>query len=181
MPALQRPHEPLNEHRWVRVAGALCLVALGVLMFWQQGWIRTEEATIASGWFGAVLGGSVNASEDVVYFSWLNGAAVGMRITAECTVALLTGPLCLFGGAMLAFTRARWRRLLVGLAAGLVAVVVVNQIRMALIAISLQQWGMPGYHVSHKFVGTVVALIGFVAGTLLMMRIATANERRSPA
>lgn len=178
MPTDQRSHQSLQEYRWARVAGALCLVGLGLLMFWQQGWIRNEEATLAGDWFGVVLGGSVNTSKDIVYFSWLDGPAVGMRITAECTVALLTGPLCLFGAAMLAFTRARWHRLLVGLAAGLVALVVVNQVRLMLIAISLQQWGMPGYDVSHKFVGTVVALVGFVAGTLLMLRIATANERR---
>jgi exosortase/archaeosortase family protein len=150
-------------------------------MFWQQGRIRADEASLAGEWFGAVLGGSVNTSKDVVYFSWVDGPAVGMRITAECTVALLTGPLCLLGGALLGFTRARWQRLLVGLAAGLVAVVVVNQVRLVLIAISIQHWGMPGYDVSHKFVGTVVALAGFVAASLLMLRIATANERRSPA
>ena len=181
MPADPTSHEPLKEHRWARVAGAVCLFALGASMFWQQGRIRAEEATLAGEWFGVLLGGSVNTSKDVVYFSWLNGSAVGMRITAECTVALLTGPLCLFGGVVLAFTRARWQRLLVGLTAGLVAVVLVNQVRLMLIAISMQHWGMPGYDVSHKFVGTVVALVGFVAGTLLMLRIATANERRSPA
>lgn len=180
---MARSHKSQKEHgfRWARVTGALCLAALGALMFWQQGVIRDGEATLAGDWFGTVLGGSVHTSEDVVYFSWVDGRAVGMRITAECTVALLTGPLCLLGGTLLAFTRARWQRLLVGVAAGLVAVVVVNQLRLVLIAVSMQHWGLPGYHVSHKFVGTVVALAGFVAGTLLMLRIATADQRRSAA
>lgn len=181
MPADHHSTGLTRQPRWARVVGAMCLVALGVLMFWQQGRIRADEASLAGGWFGAVLGGSVDTSKDVVYFSWLNGPAVGMRITAECTVALLTAPLCILAGAILGFTRARWSRLLAGLAAGLIAVVAVNQIRLALIAVSMQHWGMPGYDVSHKFIGTVVALVGFVAGTLMMLRIATADQHRSAA
>jgi exosortase/archaeosortase family protein len=156
-----------------RMAGALVLAAVGVVTLWQQALIRDDEASLAGRWFGAVLGGPVAASHDVVYFSWARGSAIGMRITGECTVALLTGPLCLLGAALLAFARPRWHRVLVGLAVGLVTVIVVNQLRLALIAVSMQHWGMTGYHVSHKFVGTVVALAGFVAAALAMLRIAT--------
>jgi exosortase/archaeosortase family protein len=102
-----------------------------------------------------------------------------MRITSECTVALLLAPLCLLAAALIAFARTRWYRVLLGLSVGLVTAVVVNQLRLGLIAVSMQRWGLNGYHVSHKFVGTVIALAGFVAAALAMLRIATASTSRA--
>jgi exosortase/archaeosortase family protein len=161
-----------------RIVGTGLLVALGVAIFWKQAAIRDDEASLAGRWFGALLSGSVGTSRDVVYFSWLHGSAVGMRITSECTVALLLGPLCLLAAALLAFARTRWYRVLLGLSVGLATAVVVNQLRLVLIAVAMQRWGLSGYHVSHKFVGTVIALAGFVAAALLMLRIATASSAR---
>jgi hypothetical protein len=36
----------------------------------------------------------------------------------------------------------------------------------------MQHWGMAGYHVTHTFVGTIVALAGFVLAALAMLKIA---------
>lgn len=166
----------LTTHtRAPRIAGAFALASLGVLMIVNQSWIRDDEARIAAAWFGVLLQGSATSSHDIVFFGWLRGSQVGMRISAECTVAMLTAPLCLVAAALLGFARAQWKRLLTGLAVGLVILVGVNQLRLALIAICMQHWGMSGYDVSHKFLGTVFALAGFVVGVLAMLRIATSD------
>ena len=170
-----------GESRWRRVAGAAALVALGIVMFVNQSWIREGEARLAGDWFGVILHGSATSSHNVVFFPWLRRSEVGMRITAECTVAILTAPLCIVAAALLLFARARWTRLVGGLAVGLLILVGVNQLRLALIAISMQHWGMSGYDVSHKFLGTVLALAGFVFGVLSMLRIATSDSTRRGA
>jgi exosortase/archaeosortase family protein len=119
-----------------------------------------------------VLHGRVNSAHDVVYFPWSKGPLIGFRITQQCTVALLLGPMIILAAVMLAVTTIRVRRLASGLAVGLAIVVVVNQLRLALIAVSTQHWGIPGYDVSHKFVGTLLALAGFVAAVLFMIKVA---------
>lgn len=166
-------------HRALRVLGALVLVAAAVVVVWQQAAVRDGEASLAGHWFGTVLSGSVGSSRDVIWFGWVHGPAVGMQITSECTVALLLGPLFLLGAGLLAFTKARWNRLIFGLAAGMTVVVVVNQLRLAMIAVSTQHWGIGGYDVSHKFVGTLFALAGFAAAALLMLKIGTKRTRRA--
>jgi exosortase/archaeosortase family protein len=178
-PGRRRGSNGAPEIRWARAIGAVVLAAFGVLMFVKQSWIRDDEAHLAGNWFGAVLDGSAKTSHNVVYFSWLGRSEVGMRISTECTVAMLTAPLCIVAAALLMFARARWSRLVVGLAVGLTILVGINQLRLALIAVSMQHWGMTGYDVSHKFLGTVVALAGFVVGVLTMLRIATSDHQAS--
>jgi exosortase/archaeosortase family protein len=155
-----------------RMVGALALAIAGAVVFLQQSVMRKDEAFIAGHWFDTFLNGPVHRSRDAVYISWQHGSAIGIRITSECTVALLIGPLFLLSAALLAFARPTIPRLLAGLLLGLVTVVVVNQLRLGIIAISMQHWGMAGYHVSHTFIGTVVALAGFVIAALAMLKIA---------
>jgi exosortase/archaeosortase family protein len=161
-----------RAERSLRIFGALLLAAAGVAVIWLQGTVRDDEASIAGRWFGAVLHGKVSSAHDVVVFPWSKGPLVGLKITSECTVALLLGPLIILAGLMLAVTTIRVQRLLAGLTAGLAVVVLVNQLRLALIAVSTQHWGISGYDVSHKFVGTLIALAGFVTAVLLMIRLA---------
>jgi exosortase/archaeosortase family protein len=178
-----RPHLPpvpgsttQRRRRRLRLAGAASLAVIGVVMLWLQASIRVAEASLAGHWFPAVLTGWVGTSHDVVFFSRLHGSMIGIRITSECTVALLTGPLCLLAAALIAFAHTQWRRSLTGLLAGLLIVIAVNQIRLAIIAIAMQHWGMSGYEVSHKFVGTLIALAGFAVAALAMLKIATSQR-----
>ena len=162
----------------LRLLGALMLCGIGIGVIWQQGTVRHDEASIAGSWFGTVLHGRVGSTRDIVTFGWSKGPLVGLKITSECTVALLIGPLIILAAIMLAVTKMQIRRLAAGLAVALAIVVVVNQLRLALIAVSTQHWGISGYDVSHKFVGTLVALVGFVAAVLLMIKLAAKPEPR---
>lgn len=188
-PRFPVPQSRPRSRRWsardvtvlaARLVGALGLAAAGVLVFLQQTVMRKDEAFLAGHWFETFLTGPVYRSRDAVYISWQHGSEIGMRITSECTVALLIGPLFLLGAALLAFARPSFARLLVGLAIGLVTVVVVNQLRLGIIAIAMQRWGTTGYHVSHTFLGTVVALAGFVVAALAMLKIALVRGSHAP-
>lgn len=188
MPAPRFPKpagEPAGPITWpdrvLRMFGGLVLVAVGVSLLLYETVVRADEASLAGHWFGLFLAGPVQTSRDLVFFDWSKGPLVAVQITQECTVALLAGPLLFLGAGLLAFTRAAWHRLLVGLAVGLAVVIAVNQVRLALIAVSTQHWGISGYDVSHKFVGTVLVLAGFTLAVLLTIRIAVRTRRGAHA
>lgn len=154
-----------------RTAGAAVLVACAVLVVSFQASIRNGEASVAGGWFRAVLAGGARSTRDVVYFSW-PGGAVGMRISLGCTVALLLAPVALIGAGLLVLSRASWLRIAAAITTGVLAVIVVNQLRIGLIAFAMQHWGRTGFDVSHQLVGTVFALVGFAAAVAAMVKIA---------
>lgn len=164
--------------RLARVVAALLLIgAATAMLVWQQQ-VRYGEITLAGLWFDAVLTGTTHTNRDVIYFSWTESPMIGMRATWECTVALLAGPLCVIGALLLAFTRMPWHRLLLGLGVALALLIAVNQIRLAMIAVSMQGWGLAGYDLSHKTLGSIFAIAGFVVAAGVFLKIAGASTRR---
>lgn len=164
-----------------RALAALLLCAAGLAMLVQQGAIRVFEAHLAASWFGVGLAGRVAASHDLVIFAWTGGPGISMQVTAECTAALIAGPLCIVAAAMLALPRTSPRRLAVALLASVVTVCVANQIRLLCIAVAVQRWGLSGYELSHRFIGSLISIAGFVAGALLLVRLAVVRPTASPA
>lgn len=174
MPAHRRtPSGPAGLRRFARLLVAAGLLAAAGAIFWQQSAIRDAEIDVAGRWFGLVLDGEIYTAGNRVYFQWTDGPLIGLRNTWECTVALLAGPLCAIGGVLLGVTRLPAHRLLIGLTTALIAVAAVNQLRLLMIAFSLQRWGMPGYDISHKVIGSLFALAGFAAGLILLFKIAS--------
>ena len=161
-----------------RGVAAAVLVAVGIWVFVEQHVIRVFEAHLAATWFGVGLAGQVSASGDNVVFAWTRGPAVVLQITSECTMALLIGPLLLIAAAMLLLPRSRPRRLAVALPVSVVTVCVANQVRLLVIAIAVQHWGLSGYELTHKVIGSFVSIAGFVLGFLLMVRIAVSRSAR---
>ncbi|SED64826.1 exosortase/archaeosortase family protein [Ruania alba] len=173
---------PLGR-RLVRITAALVLLgAAAAMLFWQQQ-VRYGEMSLAGTWFDLVLAGSTHTNRDAIYFSWTGGELIGLRNTWECTVALLAGPLLGIGAVLLALTRIPWHRLVTGLALALVLIVAVNQLRLAMIAVSLQRWGMDGYALSHTVIGSIFAIAGFVVAAMVFLKIAGASPtgRHRPA
>lgn len=171
--------------RPARLVLALVLLGLAAAGFLAQAQFRVFETVLAQHWLGLLLEGPVGRIDDLLYFSWSDGNRIGMRITHACTVVLLVVPFAVAGAIVLAFTRFSLPRVVVGLLAGVVMLLAVNQVRIGLVAFSIQHWGMTGYDVSHKFVGTVVGLAGFTAALLLMLRISAGSpapevDRRAP-
>lgn len=166
-------------HGALRVLCAATALSLGALTLWQSDRVRVAEAVLADAWLGWLLDGPVSQIHDVVFFPWLGGSMIGMRISEQCTVAYLLGPMCLVAALLAGTTRSSLLRLVAGLLMGAALLVVVNQIRIAIIAESTQRWGTSGYDVSHKLVGTVIALVGFTLAASVMVVVATGHRRRN--
>lgn len=167
-----------RSSRAVRVAAGVVLLATAAVMLVWQEQVRHSEIAIAGLWFDLVLSGTTHTNDDVIYFTWSGGPLIGMRDTWECTVALLAGPMCAIGGVLLGLTRMPWHRLLAGLGVALGLLVVVNQLRLAMIAFSLQGWGLPGYELSHKTLGSIFAIAGFVIAAGVFLKIAGGSAER---
>lgn len=167
---------PGQGARAARLVLALVLLGLAAAGFIAQGQFRIFETALAQHWLGLPLSGPVGRMDDLLYFSWSDGNRIGMRITHACTVVLLVIPFTVAGAIVLAFTRFSLLRVVAGLLAGVIMLLVVNQVRIALVALSIQHWGMTGYDISHKFVGTIVGLAGFTAALLLMLRISAGSH-----
>ncbi|WP_147918445.1 hypothetical protein [Ruania zhangjianzhongii] len=166
-----------RSRRMVRIAVGLVLLAAATALLTWQPQVRAGEMGLAGSWFHLVLAGTTHTAGDTIYFSWTGGPLIGLQDTWECTVALLAAPLCAIGGALLALTRVPAHRLLTGLVLALVLVVAVNQVRLAMIAISLQRWGLDGYDLSHKVLGSIVAIAGFVLAAMVFLKIAGASPK----
>lgn len=164
-----------RSSRAARIAvGLVLLAAAAGLLVWQQQ-VRAGEMSLAGAWFHLVLSGTTHTAGDTIYFTWTGGPLIGLQDTWECTVALLAAPLCAIGGALLALTRMPVRRLLTGLVVALGLLIAVNQVRLAMIAVSLQRWGLDGYDLSHKVLGSIFAIAGFVLAAMVFLKIAGAS------
>jgi exosortase/archaeosortase family protein len=134
---------------------------------------RTVEARIAAVLAGPVMPGHSRSIGDVVLTGLGTRESIGLQITNECTVLLLIIPMLFIAGLIILFRRFRVHRVLFGLLMGLLVVVLTNQVRVLLIAWATQHYGFhPGYEVSHKLVGSVLAIFGFALGVLVMFRLA---------
>lgn len=137
------------------------------------------EARIAAALAGPVTPGHARSVGDVIFTGLGTRAAIGLQITNECTVVLLIVPMLFLAGVISLFERFSVRSVFLGLFLGAAAVVLTNQVRIVLIAWATESYGPHlGYELTHKFIGSVLAILGFSGGLLLMLRLAPHLSRR---
>lgn len=82
----------------------------------------------------------------------------------------------------IAYTRISTLRWAVATVLGVGVVVLVNQLRLGLIAWATLTWGLnPGYAISHTFVGSALAVLGFACAIILMLIVMNRRQRLRPA
>jgi exosortase/archaeosortase family protein len=134
---------------------------------------RMVEAKIAASLAGPVMPGHSRSMGDIFVTGLGTRDLIGLQITNECTVLLLIVPMLFIAGLIILFRRFRIHSVLFGLLMGVLVVALTNQVRMLLIAWATEQYGFGlGYELSHKFVGSVLAILGFALGVLVMFRLA---------
>jgi exosortase/archaeosortase family protein len=176
-----RPSIPAAA-RAVRLVIALVLVAGVTAIAFGHQEVRHLEAVIADLWIDKVApqGSMIWGDSFLLHLS--ETKIIAFRITAECTIAILAAPILAFSAAMIGFTRVRAWRWLVALLAGLGLIVLVNQLRLGLIAWATLNYGLDvGYEISHTLVGSIMAIVGFAASILMMLVIMTGKRRRGRA
>ena len=159
-------------NRAARVLVALLLLAAGAALLAANTSSRAVEAGVAT-WLLSPFVDGQRAAIGEHYLVWTpTGDLIALQITVECTALLIGLPLTAVAAVILAFTRVRWSRLFGGLAAMWSIVFAVNMLRLVLIGWSTQTWGLdPGYKVSHVFVGSLVGVLGYVVGLVVMLLI----------
>lgn len=97
---------------------------------------------------------------------------VGYSIAAGCTAALLIAPFFFVSAGLLLSGRVSLRRGLLALLIASVLVWAVNQLRLLLIAASMQLWGFrTGYNRSHVLAGGVLSTFGVAIGIVLFLAL----------
>lgn len=173
------PSAPRTVDRIARVLFALSLAGGIVWMLVRADTVRTWEAHLAAWWMDPWVRRGATAFEDT-YMVWISeNHLVGFQVTAECTAVILLAPLLALGAGLMLSTRVSWFRGILGIAASSLVMVLVNQARLALIALSTQQGGLEaGYEFGHRFAGSVVGIAGFAVGLIVLLAVTGVRRRR---
>lgn len=178
VPALKgrRSSEPgkvnLKINKAARIAASLAVAASALWLLMHSLISRAVEAYLVSLWLNPLLPGGVVANGEY-YMAWMTPQEpLAFHITPECSALVLISPLLILGAFFLSSQRVRWGRGIAGILAMLVVILIVNQLRFALIAWATQTWGIdPGYEITHKFVGSLLGIAGFVAGLIVLITV----------
>lgn len=175
-PAVRRRGERLVTPVRGLLALAIWTTMVGGIVYAARG--RAVEARVAAALAGLVTPGRSRSIGDVILTGIGTRGPMGLKITNECTVLLLIVPMLFIAGLIVLFRRFPLHNVLFGLLMSVFVVTLTNQMRVVLIAWATQHYGFGlGYELSHKFVGSVLAIFGFALGMLVMFRLAPGKRR----
>lgn len=168
---------------WSKVLAALLLAVAAALIVWQRAY-RTGEMFLAGGIIQLFSpdGVYVAARRQSVYFGLGSETPFGLRMSPECTSAFLLLPLLLVGAVMIVLRPRITRQVLVALGLAVVALVIVNQLRVLLL-VGLIDWlgSGRGYYLGHTLFGSLVSVFGGAAALVMFAWLATRSRRTEPA
>lgn len=167
--------------RAVRVAAAAGVAASAVLMGLHEAGFRGWEAWTAGHVTAMLTAGPAFAYRGVFYVDVGRPDIFGLRVTPECTAAIVVIGLLGITALLALLTRLPLRRLALAAALSAAAFFALNLARLVLIAMATRQWGRDGgFYWSHIWAGSFVTIAG-VAGVLALylVTIGTIGHRRS--
>jgi exosortase/archaeosortase family protein len=182
---MSEPRAPRARHaarrvrengRGVRLVLASVLFAAAVSMVVFNAVCRSGEAWLAQHVFSFVLHTNSVAviHTAAVYLNIGSTDYFGLKITAQCSAFLIMTPLFLVAAVMCLRPRFSPARLLGSVAVFAVLVLVVNQIRLVVIAALTDRFGLgAGFGIAHNLVGAVVMLLGLIGGIALFVKLVT--------
>jgi len=157
------------------LAWGAIFAAVASIIFIQQ--IAVGEALATAFWLNPLLPGGVIASRDNFVVN-VDGVPIAFHVTAGCSAAVLLAPALLFYGVTLLLRRIAFARALAAAVVMITVIFTTNQLRLGMIGWASQTWGMDlGYQVSHRYVGSALAIVGFCAGVALLFLL-TSGKRR---
>lgn len=165
---------------WPKALAVLLLAIAAALIIWQRTY-RTVEMMLAGGVIRLFTsdGVYVAASRQSVYFGLGSDTPFGLRMSPECTSAFLLLPLLVIGAVMIVLRPRIARQVLVALGVAVVALILVNQLRL-LMLVGLIDWlGTDrGYYLGHTMFGSLISVIGGAAALVMFVWLATRSPRR---
>lgn len=172
-PIVQRRGKPAKYLSFFAILTAVALV------FFERGYRELEVR-----FFGTLM--RLISSHDVyvagqretVYFGLGGDNALGLRMTSECSSVFMLLPLLLASAVLLWLGPRSVPRLLISLAVGCLALVLVNQTRLFGIAALVDRLGTDrGYYWGHTLLGSLVSVIGGAVALVLFVWLATRRPR----
>lgn len=159
-------------------AAAVVLVATAVALFAGTATVARGEASLLARLLG-VLG--VPAQQDSARVLFPTGRGItGLALTAGCSVGPLIALFLLAAAGLCWFRPAPLRPVATAIVLLIAAFVLVNQLRLVVIAYSIRRWGTgQGYEISHVFVGSLLTTAGFIAGVYLFARALSRSRMRA--
>lgn len=159
-------------HAWFRWAWVACLAGLTTLLLANHVAVRSAEAKLLAFWAGPMFPRGFMADGPAFLIVGTPQGSILFNITVECTVLVLIVPMMILLGLLGLHRGTRPGRLLVALTTATVLMICVNQLRLWLIGWATYLWGLdPGYTITHVFLGSVLALVGFGASALIALKI----------
>jgi exosortase/archaeosortase family protein len=105
---------------------------------------------------------------------------IALRVTMECTSLIAVAGLAILAMGMLGISSARISRVLLAFIVGAAIVVTLNALRLAFLVASYRWWGFQnGFEAAHVFYGSIVSIVGIVAGVGAFLFIATRGAQAS--
>ena len=158
-----RPHRPRGPRLYLLAGGLLVLAVIGL---WHQDGFRSIEASVVSRVLSSFTG--IRASEfshqPIIWLHSHEPGTFGLKITAECTSALIVSGFLLLTVILALSGRFGSKRLLMALGGAAVVAFVINVVRLGIIAVAASEWGLQtGFTTSHVYVGSVVTILGTAA------------------
>jgi exosortase/archaeosortase family protein len=164
-----------NQFR-AKAVTATGLIAVVIVLVAFLRVFRSVEAEMAAHLYGAGTPTAVDFHDAVVFFGLGQPGGFGLRITPECSAALLIVPIALVAVGLLARPRVRWYRALAGFLAASLVLIVSNQLRLGVIAWAVNTFGLKsGFEWSHVVVGSVISL-AFAVGAMYILVWITARD-----
>lgn len=134
---------------------------------------RATEAAMAAWFVGFVHGSNtfVSTSNAAFFLDVGTPEVFGLRVTNECTSAIVVLPIVALTGVLVASSRLASRRLVRAASAASGVFIVVNLIRLVLIADVSRRWGIEiGYRWSHVWVGSMITVAGAAVACATYLR-----------
>lgn len=159
------------------IAAGLAVLGVASVVFAER--VRGFEATVAA----VVVGASTRtdtyvwASRGSFYWGMGTDAARGLRITYECSLAYVSGPLLVIFAFLLLLKRLPELQVVAGAVAAVTFMLVVNTFRIWMIAMSVHIWDSEtAFWWSHVVLGSLTAVVGNVTAMALGLRIAFLDQ-----
>jgi exosortase/archaeosortase family protein len=166
--------EPVRGHFVVGIA----LIALAAFLMIEQNAFKAVEASVTAWVLQFFTAGGTASADDVVYYGLGTHSVNGLQITTLCSTVILVTPLLALAGVMLMVPRFRLTYVARGLLTGLVLVILCNFLRYCSAALAMQLAGREGFDVIHRYLGSILVILGFAAAFILLLRIGVNGRLR---
>lgn len=172
-----------GPNRALRWALAVFFALAGVALILNEQSLRVIEVTMLRGIVGLFAGEATESlvgGQPTIGYT-MDGDLYALRVTVQCSIALYIGPVLGLAGVMGLAPGVKLRRIALAVTGGVVALIVLNQLRLTMIAFAFGTWGKEGFSWTHGPIGSILMLLGLGAVLLMFFVLCLSRSARGVA